>query len=189
MKMNRLHLINEAEARRLLTLFDEGATTIAEEEELYTYFRESRRLPADLQPLRPLMAWYEGGCVGEPEKRVEPQRRPILIRFRASLMAAASVAVLIALGFTAYNHYKEVSEEAELYAGSFVMRNGKIYTDYREIRDELEHARQLSDSIEALVESRVNADAIMIQAVERSLASSSPTTIETAKTFVNPNQQ
>lgn len=150
-KTNIIKPVTDREARHLLQLFEAGETSFAEEQRLYAYFRR-RRLPADLRPLRPLMAWYENGCVGEPPAAEEPHRSGWWTRSRI-VSVAASVAVLVAVGFMAAGIADRSPEDefSRQYTNCYVIRNGKRVTDPREVREAVLRVEAKQDSIEHLI--------------------------------------
>lgn len=173
--MNIIHdnkpIISVADARALLEKFEEGATTAAEEQSLYTFFRRAE-LPADLLPLRRLMAWYEGGCVGEPDAPEMPKAKSQRWWNRPIARAAASVAFLLAVGLTLLNTLPSGSAPdddsyAIAYGGSYVVRNGVKITDPAIVRSEVDRARALTDSINNLIASRTDPDRIIAAALAR----------------------
>ncbi len=182
-KTNILHPLADSEARLLLARFETGETSLEEEQSLYAYFRR-KDIPADMQSLRGLMAWYEGGCVGEPFREEALPEKKHVRRFRHILLSAASVALLVAVGYTAFNLTSRRADDlsadefAELYRGSYVIRNGEKITDPELIRDDIMRARHLTDSINQVIAMRTDPQQILATAVERRIGSSNPRTME-----------
>ena len=98
---------NELRIRTLTERFFEGETTLAEEKELYEYYR-SGEVPADLQSLRTMFLGLEAVEIKqeEPEQKEVPlplketnsvttTRTPIIWKW---ITAAAAVAVLLISG-------------------------------------------------------------------------------------------
>lgn len=179
---DNIHILRplaDDDARRLLERFDAGLTSVDEERDLYAYFRR-KTLPPDLEPLRGLMAWYEGGCIGEPAQPA-PVAEPSHRRKRrfGLLGAAASAALLIGIGITAITLGHEDSDDsfATLYAGSYVIRDGKKITDPDLIRDEILRTEALADSL-ALIGSRYDDPDRLISNAVRSAYADNPYTAQ-----------
>ena len=98
---------NELRIRTLTERFFEGETTLAEEHELYEYYR-SGEVPADLQPLQSMFLGLEAVELKqeEPEQKEVPlqlnatnavttRRKPIIWKW---ITAAAAVVVLLISG-------------------------------------------------------------------------------------------
>lgn len=172
---DNIHILRplaDDDARRLLERFDSGLTSVDEERDLYAYFRR-KTLPPDLEPLRGLMAWYEGGCIGEPAQPA-PVAKPSHRRKRrfGLLGAAASAALLIGIGITAITLGHEDSDDsfATLYAGSYVIRDGKKITDPDLIRDEILRTEALADSLASIGSRYDDPDRLIANAVRSAYA-------------------
>lgn len=184
-----LRPLTDDEARRLLERFDAGLTSVAEERDLYAYFRR-KTLPADLEPMRGLMAWYERGCVGEPAQAApvaEPSRRRRKMRF-SMLGAAASAALLIGIGITllTVGHKESDDSFATLYAGSYVIRDGKKITDPDLIRDEILRTEALADSLASVGSRYDDPDRLIANAV-RSAYADNPHTAQLVLDIIENN--
>ena len=134
----------------LVELFLEGTATAEQEAELYAYFSSPAGGDADsrLERYRPMFAWY---AALPGERMAAAGRRK---RAAAAWAVAASVAVLMAVaGFLALWTPSAAVEAMELYAGSYVVRDGRRITDLRAIYPELRMAECLSDSLIAAAES------------------------------------
>jgi len=134
----------------LISAFLDGATTDAQEAELFDYFGAAPAPDADarLERYRPMMAWY----AALPGRRRAAGRRRR--RMFVAMGAAASLAVALAVGaFLFFRSPSPANEAMELYAGSYVVRNGHRITDLRVIYPELLAAECLSDSLIAASES------------------------------------
>lgn len=186
MKTDNTHILRplaDDDARRLLERFDQGLTSVDEERDLYAYFRRAA-LPADLEPMRGLMAWYEGGCVGEPVKTESAARPSRLRKMRSGLLgAAASAAVLIGIGVTALSlgHKESDDSFATLYAGSYVIRDGKKITDPELIRDEILRAEAIAESLASIGSDYDDPDRLVAEAVRNAY----PTNPYAAQLIIN----
>ncbi|MBD5345616.1 MAG: hypothetical protein HDR92_00595 [Bacteroides sp.] len=180
--------LSDDDARRLRALFEAGETTVEEERALYAYFRTAS-LPPDLSPLRGLMAWYEGGCKGEPSTADCTRRPQRSLWLRTALVSAASVAVLFAVGFSAYRYHKaeqSVYEEfAELYKGSYVIRDGVKITDPNLIYADVMEANRVADSINDLIAMNVNQSMIIYEAVKHEIGGTNPSAVEKVMHTIN----
>lgn len=150
--------LTDSQARELLARFEAGDTSLAEEEALYGFFHRPK-LPADLEPLRPLMAWYENGCHGEPalpdEARKE-EKKPAgkRIRFMRAFAVAASLAIIIATAVTLFlrdNPAAPGNDFEDIYAGSYIISNNVKITDPEKIRDKVLRMEALQDSVNNLI--------------------------------------
>lgn len=114
----------------LVELFLEGTATAEQEAELYAYFSSPAGGDADsrLERYRPMFAWY-AALPGERMAAAGRRKRAV-----AAWAVAASVAVLMAVaGFLALRTPSAADEAMELYAGSYVVRDGRRITDLRAI--------------------------------------------------------
>ncbi len=134
----------------LVDLFLAGSTTMEQERELYDYFTAAVPGDADdrLERYRPMFAWY----AALPGRRIAAAGR----RRRAVLGWSAAASVLLAMavgGFFTFRTPSPADEAMELYAGSYIVRDGRRITDLRTIYPELRMAEFLSDSLVAAAES------------------------------------
>lgn len=144
--------IDDRQAQALMEKFLDGATTIAEEQQLYRYFAGGEVAPVLLQ-YRPMMQWYDSlSADGEPSVKPAPRHRSVISRFRFVSGIAASVAVLAAIGFAALMPRNRL-DDLTAYSGSYVIVNGVKTTDIEQILPQLRRAEQISDSVNRLVAS------------------------------------
>lgn len=141
-KSNLSPTISDKEARRLTTAFLDGDTTPEQERTLYDYYRGGGRVADDLECYRQMFAWYadlENSAKSEPDRR---SGRP-----RLAIAAAVTALVLIGVGFTV-GKMSDLGESSfdRMYAGSYIIRNGKKITDINEILPELRKADRIVDS-------------------------------------------
>ena len=132
----------------LVDKFLDGATTNAEEQQLYEYFagnNVARRLR------KYMFGWYAGGMKGQLPDIWDaackcPKARTRWIRAAVSTAAA----ILLIAGVTvAYVQYRQTQRLYATYEGSYIVRNGKKITDIKSILPELkriEHEAQALDS-------------------------------------------
>lgn len=145
--------IDHLQAQALMEKFLDGATTIAEEQQLYRYFAGGEVAPV-LQQYRPMMQWYDSLAIEDvPSNRPSRLKRGFISRFRFAAGLAASIAVLVAIGFTALTSHNRLDDEYQAYRGSYVIVNGVKTTDIEQILPQLRRAEQIADSVNRLVAS------------------------------------
>lgn len=133
-----MNKISHEEARRLLEKFLEGATDNAEERRLHEYFLNGN-VADDLAPYAGMMDWFAdldgSGEREDTAKKQSVRRRMMRRRWLTGIAAAAAVAVLVATGISRFGVGEEDydSELMEMYAGSYMMRNGKKVTDLKKV--------------------------------------------------------
>lgn len=178
--------MTDDDARRLISKFESGETSVADEQALYAYFRTAS-LPDDLKPMKDLMAWYENGCEGEPEAAVKPVSIGKVGKLRMIINIAASVAVVAAIGMAAYlsGGTSEASDDfAEIYAGSYVIRDGVKITDPDLIREDILKAQSRTDSIMHVIERKADSERLLANAVEKVIGDN-PRSIEIIMDKIN----
>lgn len=140
--------LTEESATRLVALFLDGATSPAEEESLYAFFRSATAgsLSPSLEACRPMFAWYEG--LGKNEER--KPAASFWSRFKYAGVACVSAVLIAGACFIA----KEASaSENPLYAqydGSYIIRDGKRIYDMDQILSTVMRAERLADSLESV---------------------------------------
>ena len=138
--------------KRLMERFFDGATSNAEERELYAYFRRPD-LPAEWLAYRDLFAYFEQGLTDAalPPVAATPGRLHRLWR-RAMAVAAVAVA-LLATGATGWHHAR-MERWMHTYEGSYRIEHGRKITDLRDLRPYIEQslasARQLRHEARAI---------------------------------------
>ncbi len=148
--------MDDRQAQALMEKFLNGATTIAEEQQLYRYFATDDVAPV-LQQYRSMMQWYESlsadnVTTGKPVKL----RQPAISRFRFAAGLAASVAILATIGFAVLKPHTRLNDQQIAYSGSYIIVNGVKCTDIDRILPQLRRAEQIADSISNLVASIKN---------------------------------
>lgn len=131
-------VLSDSDARRLTAAFLEGQTSIEDERLLYAYYR-SGRASADLQPYAPMFGWYKS--LGR-DNSAKNNSRGVTHRAAAVITAAIVTASAIVIGLT---HDTTASPE-EIYAGSYIRRDGHTITDINLILPELRRTEYLVDS-------------------------------------------
>lgn len=121
--------MDEKRIQQLIGRFLEGRTSNAEEQLLYDYFSEENVAP-ELAQYREMFRWYAAGM---PEHKDKSIVLPHLTKTtRRWLAAAASLLLLIGIGF-GYRSYQKQQSEYAIYEGSYIIRDGKKITDLRQI--------------------------------------------------------
>lgn len=148
------------EARRLTTLFLDGDTNADEEKLLYAYYR-SRKVADDLRQYKDMFAWY-----ASMSQSAEINRRPVAKRH---VLVAASITAALLAGAYIFNYYKSSDEAFNIYAGSFIIRNGKKITDLRQILPEIRQADRYVDSTMSAI-NHLNPDSVEQEIISSALS-------------------
>ncbi len=137
-KISRRQAITDDEARRLTEMFLDGATEPAQEQELYTYYA-GRNVADDLKCYRDMFAMY--ASLTPRSAAGKSSRRPYI-------PAAAAVAVLAVVGAYVFSAQSSLSgDNGSVYAGSYIIRDGKKITDLKRIMPTLHRADNYVDSL------------------------------------------
>lgn len=129
------------EAGRLTRRFLDGETDLAEEKLLYAYY-SSPHVDQSLKRYCDMFAWYESLQPKDEKQDIRPVSGRIIA-------AAASIAVVVLAGIgivVNYNSHDAPSYAESIYAGSYIIRDGKKITDIDAILPELQRAERLVDS-------------------------------------------
>lgn len=124
--MNSIDLTN---IRQAIERFLAAETTLAEEEAIYRFYAShpSGTLPADVERMRGMFAWYGAGLDESLDPVAQTASRPSValppLRRWQWLSVAASLAVLLTVGFSVFRPGDRVEETA------YVVINGEIVTD------------------------------------------------------------
>lgn len=145
--------IDDTNIMQWMSRFLAGETTCTEEKKLYEYFSKEK-LPAEAEPYREMMMWYAGGMQQPlPTQTGKSKPRVGVFQWRYYMSIAATVVVLFTLGFVFMKHQVELNEELAIYEGSYVVRDGKKYTDLKEILPELKRAELFVEQQEQVIPS------------------------------------
>lgn len=153
MKRNDKAIAAEA-ARLLIELFLDGSTTPAQEERLYRFYAShpTGSLPAELEPYRPMFAWY-----ASLPRKADAKKR-FLGRW-GRYAAAAVVTAVATVGLLMAPKLSYSDNDAGLrarYDGSYIVRNGQRITDIDAILVSVMKAEQIADSLESLAMRQIN---------------------------------
>lgn len=133
---------NELNIRTLLDRFFLGDTTLAEEQQLYDYFRQTPvpQLPRDLAPLRDLFldlqAVRYAATPSQPRLQPSPLQ-PSQPRHRRRWLAAAALALLLAAG--ALTLFRPTQADADSGEELVAYIYGKRTTDPAVVIGEMQH--------------------------------------------------
>lgn len=133
--------VSDDVARRLTAEFLDGSTTPSDEKKLYAYYAR-KTVASDLECYRQMFAWYAA------LERSEHQALPIWHN-RRFIASAAAIVMLALVGAGLLIGSAVTSNdmpEHNLYAGSYIIRNGHKITDIDEILPELRWADRYVDS-------------------------------------------
>lgn len=130
--------INNDNAAQWVGRFLDGNTTCAQEQEIYAYFQNDD-IPAELEQYREMFAWYANGMRDEPVNKKSV--RVSIIRY---VSIAASIALIVSIGFHYFKAYTYSQQEYAIYEGSYIIRDGEKITDIDKILPELKHAEQIA---------------------------------------------
>lgn len=132
MKPDNPSIVHAGNVRSYLTRFMNGETSNAEEAALYAYFR-SHDVEADpeLAPYRDMLAYLETGM---PEEALQKPRHRRLWR---PIAAAAAACIIIAAGVYGWRQQQAWQQFAATYEGSYMIIDGEVISDLRQLRPEL----------------------------------------------------
>ena len=137
---------NKEQISKLVERFLDGATTPAEEREIYAYFARHRDL-GELETYRAMFRWY--ASLPQTAAR-RPRVRRRVWWSAAGVAAATAVAVWAGLSFGT----PRTAVDSELYAryrGSYVVQDGKRITDLSVIYPCIMRAEATADSLNAVM--------------------------------------
>lgn len=84
----------------MIDKFMSGTTTLDEEKALGDFFRQTERLPAELEPYRDMFAYFDNGMTGEPSGKPVSHAAPVRsLRWIAGIAAAVAVIFVAAYQF------------------------------------------------------------------------------------------
>lgn len=135
--------INDNNIGLWIERFLDGTTTCAEEQMLYKYFAQSNISPYAEQ-YREMMTWYASGMKA-PINELRKRPRFFSKYWQYSIAIAATIAIACTLGIKLYNIPPQITNEYNIYEGSYIIRNGEKITDLDLIMPELIEAEQFID--------------------------------------------
>lgn len=130
--------LSDGEARKLTSAFLDGSTSLDDERRLYDYYR-SGRAADDLRPYADMFGWYDSLRAGQ-DMCHKPQP------FTRMAAAFITVAILTAAGIIIGMTHDTTASPEEIYAGSYIRRDGHTITDIDLILPELRRTEYIVDS-------------------------------------------
>lgn len=92
--------MKQEDLKILIDKFMSGTTTLDEEKTLGDFFRQTERLPAELEPYRDMFAYFDNGMTGEPSGKPVSHAAPVRsLRWIAGIAAAVAVIFVAAYQF------------------------------------------------------------------------------------------
>lgn len=92
--------MKQEDLKILIDKFMSGTTTLDEEKALGDFFRQTERLPAELEPYRDMFAYFDNGMTGEPSGKPVSHAAPVRsLRWIAGIAAAVAVIFVAAYQF------------------------------------------------------------------------------------------
>lgn len=92
--------MKQEDLKILIDKFMSGTTTLDEEKALGDFFRQTERLPAELEPYRDMFAYFDNGMTGEPSDKPVSHAAPVRsLRWIAGIAAAVAVIFVAAYQF------------------------------------------------------------------------------------------
>ena len=153
--MNEVHL-DKNNLEEMLRKFFDGETICAEEKMLEHYFCSGGDVPPQYECYRDMFGWYASGMdesalpVAQPAVvETTTRRRPRILLWWGSI--AATIAVVIGLG---WHHRVNQLTGPSLYAGSYVVRDGRMITG-DEIIGDIEATLTEGDCLDAEIDTRI----------------------------------
>ena len=142
----------------LLQRFFDGATTCAEEKALQEYFTSGEQLPDRYKPYREMFGWYASGMdesrlprpaavqvvteqsgisASSADREVPSHRwnKRMLVRW---VSVAAAIVLAVGFGWNRLTQNIAQPEQPSIYAGSYIVRDGKKITGEEEIRNDVQ---------------------------------------------------
>lgn len=134
--------------KQLIDLFMEGETSLEQERTLYSYFATGENIPSELEEYKDMFLGF--AAIDQSAAKVEPpialpERRHISLRTIA-IYAAASVALLAGI-FVLADKQEEARLES-LYAGSYMIVDGKRIDDLQKIKPEIDRILAYAEQME-----------------------------------------
>ncbi len=135
---SKIERLSDSEARLLTSKFLDGATDVSDERRLYDYYN-SGKVAAELNQYRDMFRMYAAMDSHRP--------KAVRVGFDYRYIAAVVAVVLITGIVVTIGHRVNNDPMAELYAGSYIIRNGKKITDIKRIMPEIRWESEYVDSV------------------------------------------
>lgn len=139
---------NTTDIKRLIDLFMEGETSLEQERTLYSYFATIENVPSELEEYKEMLQGF--AAIDKSASKIEqpiarPAQKRISLRTIA-IYAAASVALLA--GFFVLVDKQEEARLESLYAGSYMIVDGKRIDDLQKIKPEIDRILAYAEQME-----------------------------------------
>lgn len=151
------------EIRQLIERFFEGDTTLAEEQWLYDFFKQTQDLPEELEAYRETFLDFDAIALGEtsaielsmaePAVKLPMVEQPVSSappKYRRWWILVAGIAAMVAIVAGAvwtFQTYQGIQLE-NLYGGSYMIVDGQRIDNLREILPQIKSTLSLADAIE-----------------------------------------
>lgn len=138
---------NTTDIKRLIDLFMEGETNLEQERTLYSYFATSENVPSELEEYKDMFQGFASIDQSAP-KNEQPIARPAQkrISLRNIIYAAASVALIAGIFLIADK--QEEKQLESLYAGSYMIIDGKRIDDLQKIKPDIDRILAYAEQME-----------------------------------------
>ena len=138
---------NTTDIKRLIDLFMEGETNLEQERTLYSFFAISENVPSELEEYKEIFQGF--ASIDQSASKIEqPIARPAQkrISLRNIIYAAASVALIAGIFLLADKQEEEQLES--LYAGSYMIIDGKRIDDLQKIKPDIDRILAYAEQME-----------------------------------------
>ena len=139
---------NTTDIKRLIDLFMEGETNLEQERTLYSYFATSEDIPSELEEYKEMFQGFASIDQSAP-KNEQPIARPAQKRISLRniiIYAAASVALIAGIFLIADK--QEEKQLESLYAGSYMIIDGKRIDDLQKIKPDIDRILAYAEQME-----------------------------------------
>jgi hypothetical protein len=139
---------NTTDIKRLIDLFMEGETNLEQERTLYSYFAISENIPSELEVYKEMFQGF--ASIDQSASKIEqpiarPTQKRISLR-NVIIYAAASVALLAGIFLLADK--QEEKQLESLYAGSYMIIDGKRIDDLQKIKPDIDRILAYAEQME-----------------------------------------
>lgn len=139
---------NTTDIKRLIDLFMEGETNLEQERTLYSYFAISENIPSELEEYKEMFQGF--ASIDQSVSKIEqpiarPTQKRISLR-NVIIYAAASVALLAGIFLLADK--QEEKQLESLYAGSYMIIDGKRIDDLQKIKPDIDRILAYAEQME-----------------------------------------
>lgn len=128
----------------------EGETSLEQERTLYAYFARGREIPSELEEYRQMFQGFASIAQSAADDSAVAVSRPKRKSMRLSLITAISVAASIALIFGIFfiADKQEEKQLESLYAGSYMIIDGKRIDDLQKIKPDIDRILAYAEQME-----------------------------------------